>query len=162
MRAIALHLAQHIRTRLGLRHQRNGTYQFLERLLLALFRIELENIAHMDEADDVINSVLVHRHPRKLFMNDKLAQIFYRFIGGNRNDVGPRRHHFANALIAERHHRLNQLAVFFGQNAFFLTGRDQGVDVLGGIGRVSFAVAVVIEFEHQRLEDADQSDQRRS
>ena len=66
-------------------------------------------------------------------MDDELAQIFYRLVFGNGHNIGPRRHHFADAFIAERHHRLDELAVFFGQDAFFFAGSDERVDIFRSI-----------------------------
>ena len=54
MRTIALHLAQHISPRFGFRHVRYGPHEIRQRLGLPLFWIELEDIADVDEADDVV------------------------------------------------------------------------------------------------------------
>ena len=59
---------------------------------------------------------------------------FERGIGGNGDDVGPRRHHFAHHLVAELHHGLDQFAVLFFDEPFFGAGGDQGFDVFGGGG----------------------------
>ena len=114
---------------------------------MALFRIKLEDVAHVYEADDVVDAVLIDGNARKLFVNDELAEIFDGLVFGDGDDVGPGRHDFADALIAECHHRLNELAVFLGEDAFFFTGCDECVDVLGRVRDVGFAVGTVIEFE---------------
>ena len=54
-------------------------------------------------------------------------------VGGNSDDFRPRRHDFAHRFVAELHHRLNQVAVAFFQNAFFLARFNQGVH---GFGRM--------------------------
>ena len=66
---------------------------------------------------------------------------FERGVGGDGDDVGPRRHHFAHHLVAELDHGLDQLAVLFFDEAFFGAGGDQRFDVLGGRGLSSAAAA---------------------
>ena len=47
-------------------------------------------------------------------------QLFERGFGGNRHDVRPRSHHFADALVAEFHHLLDQVRLLRLDDAFFL------------------------------------------
>ena len=96
--------------------------------------VQLEHVAHVDEADDLIDGLLVDRDARELFVDDELAKLFERGVGGDRDDIGPRGHHLADHLIAELHHALDQLAVLFFDQAFFGAGGDERFDIFGGRG----------------------------
>ena len=101
----------------------------------ALFFFELEHVAHMDEADDVIDGAFVDRDARILLVNDELAQLLERRVGPDGDHVGARRHDFANHFVAELDHGLDELAIVFFDEAFLGAGGDQRVDVFGGRGR---------------------------
>ena len=133
-RVLLLHLAHQVADRLGLRHQADGAHQFAHGAVLALLFLQFEHVAHVDEADHLVDVLLVDRDARVLLGDDQLAQLLERGVGGDGDDVGPRRHHFAHHLVAELDHGLDQLAVFLFDQALFGAGGDQGFDVLGGRG----------------------------
>ncbi len=89
---------------------------------LALILLQLEHVAHVDEADDLVDILLVDRDARVLLVDDQLAQLLERGIGRDGDDVGARRHHFAHHLVAELDHRLDELAVVLFDKAFFGAG----------------------------------------
>ena len=66
----------------------NGAQQMLKLLALAFFGFQLKDVAHVDEADDVVDGFLIDGNARKLFVNDELAQVFERLRYGDRDDVG--------------------------------------------------------------------------
>ena len=111
----------------------------------AFLFFQLEHVAHVHEADDLVDGLLVDRNARVLLVDDQLAQLLERGVGRNGHDVGPRRHHFAHHLVAELHHRLDQLAVVFLDEAFFGAGRDQRFDVLGRGGLLRLRRGIVGE-----------------
>ncbi len=88
----------------------------------ALFFVQLEHVAHVHEAGDLIDSLLVGRDARVLLVDHQLAQFFERRVLADRDDARPRRHHFAHGLVAEGDHGLDQLAVAFFDDAFFFAG----------------------------------------
>ena len=73
---------------------------------------------------------LVDRNARILLVDDQLPQVLEGSIGGYRDDVRTRRHHFAHGLVAERDHGLDQPPVIFFDDAFLGAGGDQRFDVL--------------------------------
>ncbi len=119
---------------------------------------ELEHVANVDEAGDLIDILFVNRDARVLLVDHHLAQFLERRVLADGDDARARRHHFAHGGIAERDHRLDQLAVAFFDDAFFFAGGDQGVDVF--LGRGSFVgLRVVAEIEH-RLQEVERPSQR--
>src|SRR5512140_3027435 len=90
VRSVGLHLAQQIGDFLGLRHQANRAHQFAYRLPRALIFFQFEHIAHVDEADDVVDRLYENRNARVLFMNDQFAEIVERTLLADGYDLGPR------------------------------------------------------------------------
>ena len=62
---------------------------------------------------------------------------------GNRHDFRPRRHDLAHRLVAELHHRLDQVAVAFLQNALFLAGFNQASTASDGCSGSCSACSLV-------------------
>src|ERR1017187_1048792 len=80
---LLLHLAHQVAHRLGLRHHADGAHQFADGAMLALFSLQLEHVAHVDEADHPVDGLLVDRNARVLLRDDELAQLLQGGIGGN-------------------------------------------------------------------------------
>src|SRR5271166_2152769 len=62
--AILLHLAEQYIHGLALRHNADGTGQFLDGAALALLLVEFEHVAHMDEPDDQIDGSGIYGNAR--------------------------------------------------------------------------------------------------
>ena len=154
-----LHLAHEVADGLGFGHEDEVADQLAHGAVLALFFFDLEHVAHVDEAGDMIDVPLVHRNARELLVDDELPQLSERGIGGNGDDVRPRRHHFPHHLVAELDHRLHQFPVLLFNETLFGAGRDQRLDVFGGGGRL-FRGGGVIRQIHQRLEEPEHSHAR--
>ena len=85
--------------------------------------LELEHVAHVHEAADLIDIIFVNRDARVLLVDHELAQFLERRVLADGDDARARRHDFAHRLVAERDHRLDQLAVAFFDDAFFFAGQ---------------------------------------
>ena len=91
-------------------------------------------------------------------------------IGGDGKNLGTRRHDLAHRLVAELHHRLDQLAVALLENALLLAGFDQRVHGFRGMLGLASAESLLRattemrESEHQRHRqgDVDQDPQQRA
>ena len=88
----------------------------------ALLLLQLEHVAHVHEPDHPVDVLLVNRNARILLVDDELAELLERGIGGDGHDVGARRHHLAHHFIAELHHRLDQLAILLFDQPLFGAG----------------------------------------
>ena len=62
-------------------------------------------------------------------------------------------------LVAELHHRLDQLAVFLFDQSFFGAGGDQRLDVFRGSGRLLTAVLFIGDLQ-ERIEEIDYASYR--
>ena len=121
----------------------------------ALIFFHFEHVAHVDEADNLIDILLEDGNARILLGDDELAQLFERRVGGDGDDVGTRRHHFAHHLIAEFDHGLDQLAVVFFDQSLFGAGADERLDVFRRGRRLLVGRLVVCEID-QRLEELEE------
>ncbi len=88
---------------------------------------DLQHILGVDDPLDVVNGAFENRHAGEGFLAQQFDELFDCGVGGDGDDFGPGLHGFANSLFAELHHRLNEVAVAFVQNAFFLASFDQRV-----------------------------------
>ena len=100
---------------------------------------------------------LVDRNARVGRLVEQLGELRDGHVDGNGDDFGPRRHHLAHRLVAELDHRLDQVAVAFLQNAFFLTGFDQRVHGFGRMLRLLLGV-LLGQRCHRKREAEDQRD----
>ena len=158
--AVLLHLAHEVVDRLGLGHEADGPHQFADGAVGALVFIQFEHVPHMHEADDLIDGSFVHRNAGILLVDDQLPQLLQRGVRRDGHDIGPRRHDLAHHLVAELHHRLNEFAVFFLDQAFLGAGGDQRFDVFGGGGGFFRAVWFRRSISTQRMEEVQQADER--
>src|SRR5262249_3793481 len=117
MAVLLLHLAHQVGDRLSFGHEHDGADELAHGAPRALALIELEHVAHVNKSDDLVDGLLVDRDAGELLVNDNLAKLLELRIGRYSNDRGPRRHHFANDLVAELHHALDELAVFLFDQA---------------------------------------------
>src|SRR6266852_4373139 len=113
VRVVLLHLAHEIVYRLALGHYADGSHQFSHGPSHAFVLFQLEHVADMHEADDLVDRPFIDGDARILFVDNELAQLLERRLYRDGDDVGPRRHHLAHDFVAELHDRLDQLAVFF-------------------------------------------------
>ena len=68
-----------------------------------------DEVLDEDEAEDVVEIVLIDRQPRVLLVDEQVAQLGQGRTRLHRDDVGARGHHFAHHRVAELDHRLQEL-----------------------------------------------------
>ena len=88
----------------------------------------------------------------------QLDELLDRGVGRNGDNFRPRLHGLAHGFFAEFHHRLDQVAVAFVQNAFFLTGFDQRID--GFRLGLRLLVGVFLGQSRHRLQEAQHQGHR--
>ena len=94
---------------LGLGHEVRRANQRRDRLRV-VGGIAEDQVLDGDEADDVVQRLVVDREARVLLLADERAQLANRRLGLDRDDVRPRRHHLAHHRLAEFDERPQQLA----------------------------------------------------
>ena len=83
--------------------------------------------------------------------SQQLDELFDRRVGGNRHNFRTRLHRLAHRLLAEFHDRLDQVAIAFVQNAFFLASLDERIHGF----RLSFGLFVRVLFGQRRDRPAE-------
>src|SRR5207245_11683361 len=83
----------------------------------------LLNILRHNYALDVVDYALVNGYAREGLGAQELDQLFHGHVSRHSDHVGTRFHGFPHRLAAELHHRLDEVAIAFVQNALFLTDR---------------------------------------
>ena len=109
-------------------------HQLADRAPLPFFLVQLEHVANVDEAGDLVDGALVNGNPRVLLVDQQAR----RKSSSERpasmaTMLGPRSHHLAHGLVAERHGGLDQLAVLLLDEALLGAGGDQRFDVFLGL-----------------------------
>src|SRR5271166_3965276 len=104
----------------------------------------------------MVNRTFVHGDAREMLAPEQLDYLLDGVIGGDGYHLRPWLHRLANGFAAELDYRLDQVAVAFLDDAFFLSRFDQGVYGFGG----SFGLRVGVltgkgghrlaESEHER------------
>ena len=111
LNALMLEFAQQLADELGLGNEMGGP-QMIRDGRVALQRIAEQNqILDVHEAQDVVEVVAEDGNPRVLLLAKQRAEPVEGLVGGNRDDVGARRHHFADERIAEVDDRFQELAL---------------------------------------------------
>ena len=124
------HLAQQIRSNLGFRHEQNRLHQFAHFSPGQVLVCDLQKILRIDYTKDIVQRFFVNRNLGEFRFHDFCVQILQRGLGRNRHDIGPRRHYFAHALVAELHYLFNQIGLLRLDDAFFLGRFHQGLNSL--------------------------------
>ena len=94
--------------------------------------VEEDEILDEGESGDIVETALVDREPRVFLLAEQRAQIPNRGVLVDRDDVGARRHHFADERIAEVHDTLQQTTLFSLNNPFLLAAVEVRLrDVVG-------------------------------
>ena len=125
----------------------------------ALRGVQLKHIAHVHEADDVVDGLLVDGDAGILLVNHQLAQILERAVSFDGHDLGPGSHHLANRFVAERHHARDKPAVLLFDDSFFLAGRDERFNIVGWARGLYLRLFWLRQF-HQGLEESEDGRQR--
>ena len=111
LNALMLELAQQLADELGLGHEMRGPQMIRDRRV-ALQRVAEQNqILHVHEARGCCRGCRGRPECAILLLAKQRAQPVERLVGRNRDDVGARRHHFANQRVAEVDDRLQELAL---------------------------------------------------
>ena len=129
LRLVRLKLLQQLGHELRFRHDHGRANQRRDRHLVVA-RAEHDQILDEYESRDVVEALLEHREARVLLLAKQAPELADRRRLLNSDEVGPRRHHFANQRVAEVDDALQE-APFFGLNQPLLLRR---VDV--GLGRL--------------------------
>ena len=120
----------------------------------------LQDILGEDDPHDVMDGALENRHPGKRFGAQQFDEFLDGGVGGNGHDFRPRLHGLADRLLAELHHRLDQVAIAFIQNAFFLAGFDERVHRFR-LGLRRFVRMLLGQRRNRLQESQHQSDRQR-
>ncbi len=91
-----------------------------------------QQFAIVNDADDVVFGFLIDRQFRVAFGDDDVEHATRRIVDRNRYHLRPRLHHFTHDRIAELHHRMDQLALFFFDHALLGADVDQRANVFFG------------------------------
>ena len=111
LNALVLELAQQLAHELRLRHEVRRPQVVRDRRV-ALQRVAQENqILHVDEPENVVEVVAEDRNARVFLLAKQRAKVVERLVCRYRDDVGARRHHFANQRVAEIDDRFQELAL---------------------------------------------------
>ena len=94
------------------------------------FSPALQQVAHVDDAFDVVDLFAIDRQARILRFDHHVAGFTHGRGYRHGHDVRPRRHHFAHARVAKFDDRMNQFALFFFENSFCFADIDQRLDVV--------------------------------
>ena len=87
----------------------------------------LQNILRIDDAFDVMNALCVHRHARVVLGPEHFDETFHRGFHRHGKHLWTRLHGFAHRLATEFDHGLDEIAVTFLNNSFFLSSFDQSI-----------------------------------
>ena len=138
---VLLHLAQQFAAQLGFGNEVHvGLHQVADRRLAGLRVGHLQQVLGVHDPLDVIDVAFVDGNARVRMLVQHLGELGDGHSGRDGHDFRSRRHHFAHGLVAEFHHRLDQVAVALFQNALFLSRFDQRVHGLGRMLRLLLGV----------------------
>ena len=90
----------------------------------------LKQVAGKRDAGDIVQRILVHGDAREFCVNQNFAKVRNGGVGGDRDDLGARRHEFQNALVAELNNLLDHLRFAGVENSLLLGGVHEGFDSL--------------------------------
>ncbi len=107
----------------------------------------------MHNADDVVDGSLVHGNTRVGARPQHLRELFNSGIRGDRDDFRTRLHDLANSFVAELDYGLNQVAIAFFENAFFLARLNKGIH--GFRGMLRLRLRMLASERGHRLAEAD-------
>ena len=88
----------------------------------ALSELRVEDVANMDEADDIVRRITRHRVARMRAISDHLDRLEDRQVGIEELDLGPRHHDLAQLTVARSEHVVDELALLDAQ--VFVRGNE--------------------------------------
>src|SRR5580704_6190998 len=125
---VLLHIAQQVADQFALGHKVDITAHDRVHSAIVGFGVrDLQDVLREDDAHDVMDGAFEHRHPGETFGAQQFDKLLDGGVGRNSHDLRPRFHRLAYGLLAELHHRLDQVPIAFIQDAFFLPGLDERV-----------------------------------
>ena len=74
-----------------------------------------------------MNRAFKNWHAREGLVFKQLDELLHRCVGGNSHNFRARLHRFAHGLLAKFDDRLDQVAIAFVQDAFFLSSFDERI-----------------------------------
>ena len=116
--------------------------------------VDGEHVAGHDDTCDVVERFAKDREAGEFGLHHELARFFEGGGIANRDDVGPRSHHVAHALVAEFNDGFDQPRFVLLDDAFFGGGVDEGFDglLLIGGGSGGFAIFGKVQDGNQQLQ----------
>src|SRR5262249_15686871 len=125
---LLLHFAQQFAAQFALRNEVHVlAHQTIDRAELRFTIRHLQNVLRENNALNVVNRSLVHRHARKWLSAQQLDELLDRCVLRYSDNLGPRLHGLANGFAPKLDHRLDQVAISRIENAFFLSRLDQRI-----------------------------------
>src|ERR1039457_4290104 len=91
---------------------------------------DLQEVLRIHNTFDMVDLAFTDRYARIGILLHQFGKFLDGGVDGDRDDLGPGRHHLPHRLVAEFDDGLDKIAVALLQNALFLTGFDQRVNRL--------------------------------
>ena len=90
-----------------------------------------QQVLGVEDADDVVDRLLVDRDARVAVADDHVDDLLERRILGERRDVDARDHHLVDALLAQLEHRADHLLLLGLDDALLAAALDEDHQLLG-------------------------------
>ena len=84
-----------------------------------------EEVAHVQDADDVVERLAVHRVARVRRVEHRRERLLRRQLDRDRDDLGPRHHHVGGVLVAEDEDLVDHLLLLVLDLALLARAREQ-------------------------------------
>ena len=95
-------------------------------------RQDRQQVLGVEDADDVVDRLLVDRDARVARDDDRVDDLVERRVLGECRDVDARHHHLVHALLAQLEHRADHLLLFGLDDALLAAALDEDQQLLGG------------------------------
>ena len=156
---VLLHLAQQIADQLALGDKIDiAAHDGVHRAHVGFGVRNLQHVLGKHNAHDVMNGAFENRHPGKRLGAQQFDELLDGGVGSDGHNFRPRFHGFADGFLAELHHRLDQVAIAFIQDAFLLARFDERVHRFRlGLGRL---VRMFLGKRRDRLQEPDHQGDR--
>ena len=125
------HLVEELVDLLLLGHERDGPQDLVDvELLRARQRVEQQQVLAVDEADDVVDVVLVHRHPRVAVLLEQLDEVAQLVLAVDGDDVRARDHDLAHGLVPDLDDPVDHLVLLLLDHALLFGDVQQREELL--------------------------------
>ena len=131
VRAPLLQLLQQLADLLRLRHEVHGVEDLADHDGLALLE-EAQRVLDVDDADHVVDRVLVHREARVAALDDERADLGRGRVDVEGEDLGAGHHHLADRRVGELEHAVDDLHLGLLEDPLLAALLDHVLDLLLG------------------------------